>query len=277
MRIYPYSQLPLHPKDIVFKQSRLPTTIGIVACLFLIGLGIVIIRDGAGWFGWYFTSIIAIIMLIAFGRLFHLFSPKNWFLRFNFSRILINIAPAFAKVSESDPILELRSDEIEWIRIHRQITLMPNRTRKTTSETSYLEIKLRNGNFDELRSCLATATVPRKWRGWTIHAEAPVRLMDDDILRLVWRSRQSFVAPSLEKALALLGKQFPVQEELSDFQDNTISTADKQKMEEQVIEFVAQGRLIDATKLAQKRYGYSLTQARTFVEDLRGKTTSPKE
>jgi hypothetical protein len=181
------------------------------------------------------------------------------------------MAPIGVRNKPEACVLELKHEEVEWVRGHWQTTLSKNEGSGTTAEgCAYLEIQPRGIDLEALRGHIKAASGPRIWHGVHIWRDFPVSITAEGLIRVQWSGRQTVVTPRLKRALAMLGTHLSVRPEVEACQDFTVPVADQRQMEQRIVELVEQGRLLDATKLARQRYGYSLSEARTFVEQLRG-------
>jgi hypothetical protein len=91
----------------------------------------------------------------------------------------------------------------------------------------------------------------------------PVRLVHDNILRVRWTA----IKPTIKKALGLFAERTPTEEEVRFVTDSGKDLSNKE-MEDMILERIAQGDHLDAMKLAKKRYGYSTTEAKQFIDNL---------
>lgn len=269
MKFHPAKSAPQRGTDLVFRPSRLVMGLGMAVCLILIGAGVLAVTSGAGLFGVIFTVLGTLVTLPLAIRNGRALSHKSWLLRCNAGQLLIKLASPSGKSSPDDCVLELERSEVEWIRAHYHSTVTESAGEKTVESTAVLEIKPRIADLEPIRQRIAAASKPRTWRGWTSLESIPVRVSTDGLICLVFSDRYTMIAPRLCKAINLLGRYFPVQPQITEHNDFTIPQADKQKMEQQIIELAEQGRLLDASKLARERYGFSLAEASRFVEQLR--------
>jgi hypothetical protein len=273
MRVYPCDLAPLQAGDVIFRQSRMGVFLGVPVCLGLAGVGVFLLYDPQAphALAWILAGGGALAALALLRRVARAVSSTNWLVRYDGRRLLVKIGPPLSH----DPVrvfaAEFQREEIEWIRRHERVTITQEAGRAAESSSSCLELKLRDVDLADLRAAIATAGAPREWRGWTVSTEIPVSLTGEELVRIEWVSKSAFIMPSLKKALRLLGADLPVQAAVSERNDFTIPSADKEKMDQQIIECVERGQILQATKLARQRYGYSLAEAREFVAQLQGK------
>jgi hypothetical protein len=99
------------------------------------------------------------------------------------------------------------------------------------------------------------------------HHHVPVTVVGEDRLRVQWRGRQDFVVPGLKRVLRELAAECTVLEPTSeDLRNlNAMSTAE---VDQAILDRVESGDVLGATKLLRDERGYSLKEARDFVEEL---------
>lgn len=255
-------------KERVFRQSRLWLAVGVAVCWAMAGVGLVILREGAGWMGWVFILGALLTSLPLLVRLHKAFSADNWLLRSSGRRLLIRVGPMGSRDPDRVFLIELERSEVEWIGTHRKVVLMREAQEVESCNSGYLLIKPRALDAEALSARLAEAQRPRRWRGWTIIEDVPVSITAEGAIRLLWYGRNLVIAPGLKKAARILERDYRIQEEVLERNDFTRPDADAGKMEEQILDFAAEGRKFDAILLAQKRYGCSLSEAKEFVEGL---------
>jgi len=274
MRIYPIELAPVLPEDVVFRQSRLWAALGAAIITLMMGGVILLIAEGVipPGIGWLMAGGTAVIALPLVGKCLGAFSAANWVLRLYGQRILIKVGPGLRADAGRDFVVEFQRKEIEWARAYRKVIKVRDADgADVRTSSTWLELKPRDVDLEELKSCIQTAGAPRQRHGWTVSTDLPVRVTGDGVVRVEWFGRYSVVAPLVEEALRLLGTDIAVQAQETERNDFTGSDADRKKMEQQIVEYVEGGEIVEATHLARRCYGYSLTEARAFVAQLEGK------
>jgi hypothetical protein len=95
----------------------------------------------------------------------------------------------------------------------------------------------------------------------------PVSLPTDRVLRLAWRGRYDFIVPSLAKALRELSAECMIEEpSVKDVADVKSLTSDD--VDRLIIETVETGDTMGAVKLLREHRGFSLKDAKKFVDEL---------
>ena len=271
MRFYSFDKAPVLAMDVVAGPSRAWLAAGFLLVLIFPVAGIAMLGGGAGWMGWWFIGLPLLYLYFAGRRLLWACDGKAWLLRWNSQRMTIRLGDVFERdlARLSVVVVELR--EIQWVQSFSTTTISKFAGETGTRSRTSLEIKLRSDDLTELGRRLAEARRPKVWRGWSSSREVPVSVGSDGVMRVQWHGGNAWVSPGLGKMLAMLkAAGVAVQEAVSETNDFTVSTADKEKMERQIVDLVQSGDLFEAVKLTRQRYGYSLTEAKRFVDGLRG-------
>jgi len=147
---------------------------------------------------------------------------------------------------------------------------------KSTAYYKYLDIIVDGQDFDQLKQHIKrenAMTVTSKTGPLKVTSSlpnSPVTIPYDNTIRIEWSSPQSLVHPSIKKALEIIARQ-NISIELSEKEiaDYTPNKATSPKvMEDNIIDLVSKGKKIAAVSLVRQTYGYSLSEAKDFVESL---------
>lgn len=273
MRIVPFNQAPLLQTDTVCSPSALWLAFGIALTLLFPFFGAIAVRNGAGAFGWWFLIWGVAIggFYIWFGgrRLVRTLAGRAWLIRWNPRHLVIRLGEVFEQNAATLAALELDWADIQWIRRVRSTTISDAGRETQASRTTYLQIQLRVTELDALRQKLSEVRKPKVWHGWSATREVPVSLGSDGLLCVEWHGRNSWITPSLRRILPLLAERgLTVKEAVDEVNDFTVSAPDKKKMEDEILRLAQSGDTIAAIRLARKRYGYPLAQAKEFVDGL---------
>jgi hypothetical protein len=99
------------------------------------------------------------------------------------------------------------------------------------------------------------------------NSHVPVSLPDEQTLRLAWRSRFDFITPSLKSVLRELAGHCTIDEAATkDLSDDNLLTGEE--VDRLILQSVETGDRFGAMKLLQTKRGYSLTEAKKFVDEL---------
>ena len=95
------------------------------------------------------------------------------------------------------------------------------------------------------------------------HHDYPVRLVNDNILRVRWNS----IKPRIKNTLAIFSKYTKIEEEIKFVTDSSKDLSGK-ALDDMILERISQGDQFDAIALIKKHYGYSTTEAKQFIDEL---------
>jgi hypothetical protein len=100
----------------------------------------------------------------------------------------------------------------------------------------------------------------------TLYKDYPVRMTATDCIQVAWN-----VVPDADAFLTALGQHAniaPAAQKSIDYVN--LENQPRAEQEKRLLELIEAGQTIDAIYIARKLYSYDLTQAREFVEELRG-------
>lgn len=274
MRIHPYDLAPISPGDRVFRPSPAWMLAAIVFCLAFVGIGVwLIVAEKATWLGVAFVAMASLVTLPLLRSFLEAMTSRSWALRLNSGRLLVRLSPALRGNGAQDRVIELGRRDVAFVRGQGRTTLTRSGSDTTHAYTSDLEIHLTPQDLQPLRDAIAEAAAPRKGRWMTVGVESRVRLTAEGTLIVAWVGQRQMLSPTLKKALAILGSEFPTRGYEHERLDFRTSDADRSKLDEQILDATERGRTIEAIKLVRLRYGYSLSEAKRFVDGLRASRT----
>ena len=97
----------------------------------------------------------------------------------------------------------------------------------------------------------------------TTHKHYPVKLLDSGILRLEWNG----ITPGIGKTIKILGKRLGRQPEEHTRAKHWHELEGKE-VDDRILDLAERGKTIEAAAMAKIKYGYSLTDAIKFVDEL---------
>lgn len=229
----------------------------------------------AGWIGLWAVFFGLLLWGIARRR----FLPSNWLVRTHSDGISVKFRSYLN--SHFDPadaiVVHIAYSEIEYVCDHRIRQDVPGQSRGDV-ETRYLrfaEFKLRDEDairqIEESISRERARKAPiggRFIRYRRKYDEYPVQV-DDGLLRIRWSVR-----PRLTAFIADIAQYVPVQDRISsreDFRD--LRKASPRDQEDALLGLIASGDRFGAIRMIRQIYGYDLTRAVQFLDDL--STTKP--
>ena len=121
-------------------------------------------------------------------------------------------------------------------------------------------------DLEDLEQAIATKRKKRgdgQGGGGSVALHYPVRVLPGGVIELDWAG----IRPGLSKSLKLLGKSYSLlPKEVS--RAPMLADLELGEREEALALLVRNGQEIRAIKLARKFYGYNITEARAFLNDL---------
>ena len=280
MQLLALKDVSITIQDSRFKQSSLTK---LIAALLFLGLTI-------GFFCGYKSGEMPLFAFLVSGGFMFLFSliffsffkktlsPLNWLMVVGPGRILIKFRSYLnSHLPETDPqVIKLNPEEIISTNIVKQKLVCSSRKNtKTTEYRTSLDIVLAD-DLSELKERLKyERNLKAKkvksvvtYRTKTHHY--PVSVIDNNIIRIEWKSPASIITPGIKKVIDLLQRQGitiePKKHEVNDF--TKINSKDDKQNEEKILQLAQNGNILAATKLARRVYNYNTTQAKEFVEGL---------
>jgi hypothetical protein len=115
----------------------------------------------------------------------------------------------------------------------------------------------------------------------TVQRDYPVQLVnrsEGPVLQICWRGGSNWMTPSIKKTLATLAQYTAIRDTTKTTLD--VSTEPGESVagvslddQSRILAMAERGQIISAVKLARECYGFSLAEAKNFVEELRGQPT----
>ena len=95
-------------------------------------------------------------------------------------------------------------------------------------------------------------------------------MLDNRTIRIEWRSKRTRVVPEIDRALQLLGRAAREEQGLREYVElggagRRLESTDAMH---QVRTLAEQGRIVEATLLAKRAFGWSTAEARQRIEQL---------
>lgn len=274
MKFYSIQDASVGSGDIVFRESVVAKATGFAVGVILLAGGVYAVWRTHVWLICLPLAFLALFPLMMGATLRHALHAANWLLRCQPGRVLIKMR---SYLNEGFPagdlvMFELAAGEIEWIgqSVEKIVLSGGNDGDHTSSSKTFLEIKPKNIDLADLEARLREE---RQRRGsGSAWLEYPVRLAEGGVIRLTWRSEGSWITPPAGRALAILAQQLGVEIRPAQSRLNDLTTAgDRAEQERRILELAENGDTLAAVKAVRKLYGYSLSEARQFVEELAGR------
>ena len=277
MQLMRLTDVPLDPRDRVFRYSQLRAALGATV---LTGVAL-----GAFIFGWlksawlahYVAAVLFIVLLIFHKLISARFRPSNWLLRMTDHGLFIKFRSYLnSHFDEQDltvvfiPYSEIRS--ARWVKERRNVPDREEHNQRgtTTKSRQSVEFDLA-GDSTPLARALArererifSKSVIGAGRISTRYQHLPVRLPTPTLLQIDWG-----VAPRAQTLLDALTRHTLVQSPAAVSKDFVnLEKLSREEQEARLIELVESGDMIGAVTLARRLYAYDLTAAKQFVDEL---------
>jgi len=198
------------------------------------------------------------------------FGSQNWLLATDGHKLLIKLRSYLNPEFPTDLpcILELRPEDVTGFRATESRRTGHDAAGEPANETTiFLDIVLDPAtDLGDLAHQLS-AERPLRSRG-TAWRHYPVTIVKDKTLRLEWRGKHARILPPVDEAIRILApfeSPLPLRRERVDL--GTMAGAPVNEQPERVVRALAeQGRINEATLLAVRSFGFSVTEARQYVE-----------
>lgn len=285
MNFYQLRETPLLPYDVLFRESRLKQGMIFLICLFIsatlafIGYQGGIHRgdfDLPSVLAYYIAGVVGIVALVVLSGFRASLRHTNWLIRYDGDRLLIKYRSYHNYHLPEDDyvVVEIRIVEIQWIGAFREKRLIPDSDGDTQQSWTYLDIQLNHSDTAKFREYLRQERLrwPEKSgisRSRRLHY--PVRLIEDNLIRVDWKSHQTSITPNINKTLKILGGKIAMRDQESDRKISDFTSLEKldaQQQEQMIRELAETGDTLSAAKVVQKLYGWSTTEAVQYVRKL---------
>jgi hypothetical protein len=249
-----------------------------------------------------------ITAFIACSRYLKALKPCNWVVKQGMDRLLVKFRSYLnSHLPEEDPVVvEVPFSEIDWVRKTKETVSTETSDSAQTRFYTFLDIKLNAPYIEELKKAMQAERNRRPpieslnrelfqarkhkkpeqeinllkekiraeklkhpkggGRVTGISHHHPVRLTDNNIMRIDWRG----LNPGIHHILSSLKDLISIEPEIKLTSDYTLGKS-AQNVEDQILDQVERGNTMEAITLARMKYGFSLTEAKQFVENLRSK------
>jgi len=278
MRIRRESEIFPITGETIFRQSRIMSLTMPIIMLSMFGSVTAMLWVGAlPKLFWFSLVVLGLILWPIFKATAAAFRSTNWVLRVRDDHVVVKFRSHRNHhfPDELPATVEIPMEEIAVVRKRSQRASVPSDDGVTTWTQTYLEIRLKHHDTDNLREALAAERREKgplrgrfiKSQGYAVHN--PVSIPECDVIRVTWRDRQDWLSPSIRKALDLFGQYVAIDAD-ERVERETWDKLSDDEFDDAVLELCMGGNRIDAVKLLVERRGYTTTEAHTFVRDLVG-------
>jgi hypothetical protein len=277
MQLMRLAEVPLNPRDQVFRYSRFRAVFGAMI--------LVAVASAAAVFGWlkgvwlaYYVAAVSAVCLLLFQKLVTArFRQSNWLVRMTdhglFVKFRSYLNHHFAE--EHATVVFLPYSEIRSARLLKERQELSdrderNRPATTTRTRRLLELDLAGDSapfaaaLAQERERVFARTNRSAGKSSSRYQHFPVQLISPTLLRIEWS-----VVPGAQTMLDALTRHTLVQpaREASKNYVN-LEALDREDQETRLLELAESGDMIGAIAMARKLYSYDLTRAKQFVEEL---------
>jgi hypothetical protein len=273
MQFMRLADIPIGQDDRVFRYSP-------VRALF-VAFSIICASGGLALFGWnqqnglaYYAAGVLLLGLIVMHKFIRArFQPSNWLMRLNdqgmflqFRSYLNHHFPAHDLTVVFIPYHEIRSVRL----VHERSNIpyrdldRPLAERSSVQRRRLVELEL-TGDLAPLAQALTGESTKRPFH-ITLYQHYPVRMPSPPSVQIEWG-----VVPSPTVLVDALRRYTNIASPIEVSHDYAnLEGLSRKEQEGRLLALVEAGKTLDAIYVARRLYAYDLTQARAFVESLRG-------
>lgn len=279
MQLYTPDQMPGVIQGRICRQSRLVSVVGaVVMSLMLFGFPLFILAklEPAAWVWIPIVGIVLLIVWCLMRMAAKALRADNWLMRIAPDGLWVNLRSYLNReFALAKTVVFLPYAAIEGVRQHTVRRADRHGSRTTTWTDQYLEIQLREPVPNDVAAEIAEERrrlVENSHLGGFVtsrgrHNHVPVTVSGEDSVRIQWRGRQDFVVPGLKRVLRELAAECTVCEPTHENLQN-MEAMSSDELDRLILGRVEAGDTLGATKLLRDKRGYSLKDARDFVEAL---------
>ncbi len=204
------------------------------------------------------------------------FRPTNWLVRVADRGLYIKFRSYLNHhLPEQDAtVIYIPFREMRVTRVVRESQALPDIDRHHTTKRrrTVVEIELK-GEFPDIVNALVTERASegpkvQRWygRSSSMFKHYPVRMPTPRTIALEWG-----VVPRVSEFLRIMTVHTPVESAKVMRDYTSLAALRPAEQESRLLELIENGQVLDAIRLARRLYGYDLTQAKIFVEELDGR------
>jgi len=229
---------------------------------------------------WFFfvvmglASLVLVPLLIGDVRL--RFRLTNWILWAPPGKVLVNLRSYQDKSTlDTLSVVELADNEIAEIRrFEERYTVPEKQGRRTSLKLVSLDILLRTQDESLAKLIADRRTTPQPWQNLAgIRSRSDLTLYSvtlpaADVIRIAWTGgRNHSIAPGVNRVLRELETRIHVGEPALK-EEGTNGKSGDAEIDDRILSLVLSGNKIDAIKILRLERGYTLIEAKQFVDEL---------
>ncbi len=209
--------------------------------------------------------------------------PDNWVLLATDEGIYIKLRSYYDhQLSSQDRIVVfIPRNEIKQVRSSRQKTRVVYRGDNFTNadddsfeKYDFLEIKLYGHDLSEIEECLEIEkrrNCPTFLKGVTKKARGTaLKIQPKGIIKLDWKTKATRITPAIDTIITVLSQHY-ASSAIEGEEQAAIKSLNKEEQEKRLLELASIGNMMDAVILARELYGFDLTEAKRFIDELSGR------
>jgi hypothetical protein len=274
MRLLRLAEVESRISDRVFYYSRAwalfvtLTMIGASAA-FVINFG-----SRTHFLGYYIAAVLIATLLLMRRFLTARFRPSNWLVRITDDGLYIKFRSYlnYHLPEEDLTVVFISYQEIRSARLVKEKTKVPDMEGGTSVQYArWIELELAGDPAPLAKALAAELATPapreRRWYGnaSTLYRHYPVRMASPECVRMRWS-----VVPGAATFLEALRPYTTVATSVRVSEDfANINALTREEQEKRLRELDARGETIAAVHMAQRLYGYGLSEADAFIKGLR--------
>jgi hypothetical protein len=268
MQLMPLAKVQIRKSDLVYRHS--PARAMVVAiCMIIASVALVWLGSGLAY---YVAGVLIVSLLVMHNFILARFRLSNWLARMNDEGLYLQYRSYLNHhFPKNDPtVVFLLYAEIRSARLVDERSEIPYRDldqplaeKSTERRRRLVELDLA-GDVSAFEKALAEERAKRPANA-TLYKDYPVRMASPTCVQVNWS-----VVPGADEFLDALGQYTniaPTTQESNDYVN--LEGQSREDQERRLLELIEAGQTIDAVYIARKLYSLDLTQAKSFVEDLR--------
>ena len=277
MKLHRARDLPSPPSGRVFRQSSWP---GLFLAGFFgvltAGLATATVALGLPWILWGLVAAFGLLEWLVLPAALAALRPTSWLAALEGERLWIQFRSYGNQHLDADvpTVVELGLDELASVRRRERRFDVPSGDGTQSWQEKSLELLVAAaGATDDLAAAIAAERVREAPLAGFVRSRMlhfPVSVPEPGVIRVTWRGRQDFVRPSLDSFLAALEGRVRVEEEVSDeaLAGTHWHRVSEEEVNAMIVELARAGETLQAIKLLRGRFGYSLGEAKTILDNL---------
>jgi hypothetical protein len=258
--------------DVTFRQSPLGAAI-LVVVMGLLTAGAVLVAIAGLWPAWVVAAFLGMLLVVFIPNATSAMRESSWVVALRGGVLFIKFRSYLNH--HFDPcvptVVALDGAEITAACIRREKIEQTMSEYTSEATLTFIDLRLAHQQTGALAAAIdeERRRLPPAKFITSKSKHDPVRVVHDGLIRVGWQTGNDRLRPSAGALLAELRRLHITVDEPVDV-DRRASALSDDAMDKLVLDLAETGQVLDAVRLLRERYGYSLTEAKVFVDDLRG-------